>query len=131
MWLYSASLRAMAWRSGAIPSSRVYVFRPWSMASLAAWRTTSGAGVSHTPWARLIPRNRSHSTDITRISDWAISLAIALTFSMVGTPYLLILMEQLALAKVEKPPRPAVSRKKHVTFLFAKSVTYEGILRKG
>src|SRR5476649_669553 len=45
------------------------------MASRAPSRTTSGTGVSHTPWARLMPLIFSHSRDITRISDCTVRAA--------------------------------------------------------
>src|SRR4051794_30900795 len=42
---------------------------PASIASRAAFRTTSGTGVSHTPWDRLMPPARVHSIVMFRISD--------------------------------------------------------------
>src|SRR5215469_9896735 len=42
---------------------------PDRMARMASSSTGAGTGVSHTPWARLIPPMRSHSVVMARISD--------------------------------------------------------------
>src|SRR5579863_7439633 len=43
---------------------------PDRMARMASSSTGGGTGVSHTPWARLMPPMRSHSVVMARISDW-------------------------------------------------------------
>src|SRR5579863_2030747 len=42
---------------------------PERMARIASSSTGAGTGVSHTPWARLMPPMRSHSVVMARISD--------------------------------------------------------------
>src|SRR5579862_3804644 len=42
---------------------------PDRMAPMASSSTIAGTGVSHTPWARLMPPMRSHSVVMARISD--------------------------------------------------------------
>src|SRR6185312_12516878 len=48
---------------------------PCSIARRAPSRTSTGTGVSQTPWARLMPLIFSHSRDITRISDCTVRAA--------------------------------------------------------
>ena len=42
---------------------------PTWIARMASSTTGAGTGVSHTPWARLMPPMRSHSVVMERISD--------------------------------------------------------------
>ena len=52
------------------------------MAERAPVITGEGTPVSQTPWARLTPLMRSHSTDMARISDWTIPGEISLRRSL-------------------------------------------------
>src|SRR6266853_27862 len=52
---------------------------PRSIAVFAPSRTSTGTSVSQTPWARLMPRILSHSTDMTRISDCSVCPASLLS----------------------------------------------------
>src|SRR5260370_12434731 len=68
---------------------------PVSIASWAARRTGRGISVSHTPWERLTPPTRSHSTDMIRISDCEITSASSLSLRV---------MVYLTLSSSEKAP---------------------------